>query len=102
MIESLKREDLFFLKYVKETILTKYNLPYDCISIEYRDEEFYNLHFIMRNVPFEVYFTRYNILEEVEEELKTSLKIINPNKKIFHLRIYQEYRAQRNNLLNFI
>ena len=33
MIDLLKKNDLFFLKQVKENILTKYNLPFECLSI---------------------------------------------------------------------
>jgi hypothetical protein len=56
----------------------------------------------MKKIPFEVYFHRYEILEEVENDLKTFLKIINPERQIFHLRVYVDYRSQNKNLLNFV
>jgi hypothetical protein len=56
----------------------------------------------MKKVPFEVFFHRYEILEEVENDMKTFLKIINPERKIHHLRVYVDYRPQNNNLLNFV
>lgn len=102
MIDLLSKNDLFFLKQVKEQILVKYQLPFDCLSIEYKDEVYFQIHFIMRKIPFEVYFNRYEILEEVENDLKTFLKIINPDRKIHHLRVYVDYRPQNKNLLNFV
>ena len=102
MIDLLKKNDLFFLKQVKEQILTRYNLPFDCLSIEYMDEVYFKIHFIMKKIPFEVYFHRYEVLEEVENDLKTFLKIINPERQIYHLRVYVDYRPQNKNLLNFV
>ena len=65
MIDLLSKNDLFFLKQVKEQILVKHQLPFDCLSVEYKDEIYFKIHFIMKKVPFEVFFHRYEILEEV-------------------------------------
>ena len=87
---------------ITQQILVKHQLPFDCLSVEYKDEIYFKIHFIMKKVPFEVFFHRYEILEEVENDMKTFLKIINPERKIHHLRVYVDYRPQNNNLLNFV
>lgn len=102
MIDSLSKNDLFFLKQVKEHILVKHNLPFECLSIEYMNTIYFKIHFIMKKVPFEVFFHNYELLDEVETDIKLFLKIINPKRKIFHLRVYVDFRPQKNNLLNFV
>lgn len=102
MIDLLSKNDLFYLKQVKERILVKHNLPFDCVSVEWKDDVFFTIHFIMKKIPFEVFLYRYEILEEVESDMKTFLKIINPERKIHHLRVYVDYRNPNKNLLNFV
>ena len=70
MISELKPQDILYLKHIKDKVLVKYCLPISCVSIEFMDDDFFKLIFPMKEFPFEVYFHRYEIIDELYEELK--------------------------------
>jgi hypothetical protein len=98
---TLEKNELFFLKCVKEKVLEKHDLPYQCLSIEFHDDSLYKLYFIMKNFPMEVYLYRYEIIDEIESLIKFYCKLTT-NKKIMHMKVYVDYRSPKGNLLNFV
>ena len=52
----------------------------------------------MKEIPFEVYFNRYEILDEVAESVSLLSRLIL-DKKIFHLKVFVDYRSKDKNLL---
>ena len=98
---TLEKNELFFLKCIKEQVLEKYNLPYNCLSIEYHDESLYKLYFIVKNFPFDVFMYRYEIIDEVEKIIKSYCKLTT-SKGILHMKVYVDYRSPKTNLLNFV
>lgn len=87
----------YFLNRVKQTLKDEYNLPWECLSIE-RHDDIYKMVFIMKEIPFEVYFNRYEILDEVAESVSLLSRLIL-DKKIFHLKVFVDYRSKDKNLL---
>jgi hypothetical protein len=96
-VSNVSDTEIFFLKQVKQTLKEEFNLPWECISIE-RHEETYKMFFIMKKVPFEVYFHRYDILDDVSNHLNLLSKLIM-NKQIFFMKVFVDYRDVNKNLL---
>ena len=55
----------------------------------------------MKEVPFEVYFNRYEILDELVEECKILSKTLR-SKKVHDMKVYVEYANPNRNLLQQI
>jgi hypothetical protein len=98
---DLEKNEIFFLKVIKKSILEKLNLPYNCLSIELHDNDSFKIYYLMRNFPFEVYFNRYEIIDEIEKLLHIYCRLTT-NKKIVNMRIYIDHRSESRNLLNFV
>lgn len=101
MIEKLKPQDILYLKYVKNKILVKYNLPISCVSIEFMNDDYYKLIFPMKEFPFEVFMFRYEIIDELYDELKSWTEVFS-TKKIHFFKVYVDYRTKNKNLLYLI
>ena len=97
LVSDITKIEEYFLKQVKRTLLEEYNLPWQCISIERHDDK-YKMVYIMKEVPFEVYFNRYDVLDEVTESINVLSRVIL-NKKIFNLKVFVDYRCKSKNLL---
>ena len=98
MISELKPQDILYLKHIKDKVLVKYNLPTSCVSIEFMDDEFFKLIFPMKEFPFEVYFHRYEIIDELYEELKRLTEMFS-TKRLHFMKVYVDYRPKNKNLL---
>ena len=99
-MSNINEIDKFFLKLVKEKLLPEYKLPVDCIAIEEKDDRFL-FYYVMKEVPFEVYFNRYEILDELVEECKILSKTLR-SKKVHDMKVYVEYANPNRNLLRQI
>jgi len=96
-VSNINEIDKFFLKKIKEELLPEYKLPVDCISIEHKDDRFL-FYYVMKEIPFEVYFNRYEILEELIDECKMLSKTLK-SKKIHEMKVYVDYANPKKNLL---
>lgn len=96
-MNNLNEIDIYFLKMVKEELLPEYKLPVDCVSIVEKDEKFM-LYYVMKEVPFEVYFNRYEILEEFTQECKMILKSLNA-RPLHEMKVFVDYSNPKKNLL---
>ena len=47
MIDELSKQDIAFLKYIKDRIIDKHNLPISCVSIEFMNDSYFKLIFPM-------------------------------------------------------
>lgn len=101
MISELKPQDILYLKHIKDKVLVKYNLPTSCVSIEFMDDEFFKLIFPMKEFPFEVYFYRYEIIDELYDELKSLTEMFS-TKRLHFMKVYVDYRPKSKNLLYLI
>jgi hypothetical protein len=101
MISELKTQDILYLKYIKDKVLVKYNLPLSCVSIEFMDDEFYKLIFPMKEFPFEVFMFRYEIIDELHKELKSLTEVFS-TKRLHFMKVYVDYRPKNKNLLYLI
>ena len=98
MIDDLKPQDVLFLKHIRDKVLVKYNLPTSCMSIEFMNDEYYKLIFPMKEFPFEVYFHRYEIIDQLYEELKSLTEVFS-TKQLHFMKVYVDYRPKNKNLL---
>ena len=98
MISELKPQDILYLKHIRDKVLVKYNLPISCVSIEFMNDDYYSMIFPMREFPFEVFMFRYQIIDQLYEELK-SLTDVFSTKKLHFMKVYVDYRPKSKNLL---
>jgi len=101
MISKLEPQDILYLKYIKDKVLVKYNLPISCVSMEFMNDEYYKLIFPMKEFPFEVFMNRYEIIDELHQELKSLTEVFS-TKKIHFMKVYVDYRPKNKNLLYII
>jgi hypothetical protein len=101
MINELKPQDILYLKHIKDKVLVKYKLPMSCVSIEFMDDEFYKLIFPMKEFPFDVFMYRYELIDELYEELRSLTEIFS-TKKLHFMKVYVDYRPKNKNLLYLI
>ena len=99
-MSSINEIDEIFLRMVKEELLPEYKIPIDCVSIEDKGDRFM-FYYVMKEVPFEIYFNRYEILEEFVQECKILSKTLN-SKKIHDMKVYVDYCNPNKNLLKKI
>lgn len=98
MISELKPQDILYLKHIRDKVLVKYNLPMSCVSIEFMNDDFYRMTFPMREFPFEVFMFRYEIIDQLYEELKSLAEVFS-TKKLHFMKVYVDYRPKGKNLL---
>ncbi len=101
MINELKKQDIAFLKYVRDKVIDKHNLPVSCVSLEFMNDEYFKLIFPMKEFPIQVYLYRYEIIDELYEEIKTLTEVFS-TKKLHFMKVYVDYRPKNKNLLHLI
>jgi hypothetical protein len=101
MIDDLKPQDILFLKHIKNKTMDKFNLPIQCVCLEFMNDDYFRLIFAMKMFPFEVYFHRYEIIDNLYEEI-VSLSNIFSSKKIHFMKVYVDHREQNKNLLQMV
>ncbi len=77
MIDDLKPQDILFLKHIKNKTMDKFNLPIQCVCLEFMNDNYFRLIFAMKMFPFEVYFHRYEIIDNLYEEIVSLSNIEN-------------------------
>jgi hypothetical protein len=65
MIDDLKPQDVLFLKHIKNKTMDKFSLPIQCVCLEFMNDDYFRLIFAMKMFPFEVYFHRYEIIDNL-------------------------------------
>jgi hypothetical protein len=98
MINELKKQDIAFLKYIKDKVIDKHNLPVSCVSLEFMNDEYFKLIFPMKEFPIQVYLYRYEIIDELYEEIKSLTEVFS-TKKLHFMKVYVDYRPKNKNLL---
>ena len=98
MISELKKQDISFLKYVRDNVLQKYNLPATCVSLEFMNDDYFKLIFPMKEFPIEVFLYRYEIIDQLHEDIK-GLTDFFSTKKIHFMKVHVDYRPKSKNLL---
>ena len=101
MIDELSKQDVAFLKYIKDRIIDKHNLPVSCVSIEFMNDSYFKVIFPMKEFPIEVYLFRYEIIDNLYEEIKSLTEAFS-TKKIHFMKVYVDYRPKNKNLLHLI
>jgi hypothetical protein len=101
MINELKKQDIAFLKYIKDYVVDKHNLPVSCVSLEFMNDEYFKLIFPMKEFPIQVYLYRYEIIDELYEEIKSLTEAFS-TKKLHFMKVYVDYRPKNKNLLLLI